>query len=73
MWEWFEYTQYVCDDTGEEVLTGTSVIVQDVPVMTFYQTPTKGGGRIVAFGDSNCLDSAHMQKGGGVCLFVCFS
>ena len=32
-----------------------------VPVLGLYQVP--GGGRIVAYGDSNCIDSAHQQKG----------
>jgi len=45
------------------VCTGNSVMVQDVPVMAFYQTTPFEGGRIVMFGDSNCLDAAHLQKG----------
>lgn len=32
-----------------------------VPVLGLYQVP--GGGRIIAYGDSNCIDSAHQQKG----------
>lgn len=31
--------------------------------MGFYQTPQESGGRIVLFGDSNCLDSAHLHRG----------
>ena len=33
------------------------------PVLGFYQTTsTENGGRIVAYGDSNCIDSAHLSK-----------
>jgi hypothetical protein len=33
------------------------------PVLGFYQTKsTENGGRIVAYGDSNCIDSAHLSK-----------
>ena len=33
------------------------------PVLGFYQTKsTETGGRIVAYGDSNCIDSAHHSK-----------
>lgn len=52
-----------CHILGSEVISGSSVTVQDVPVMGFYQTPQESGGRIVVFGDSNCLDSAHLQRG----------
>ena len=54
---------HVACAAGEEVCTGNSVTVHDVPVLAFYQTPGQGSGRIVVFGDSNCLDSAHLQKG----------
>jgi hypothetical protein len=34
-----------------------------IPVLGFYQTKsTETGGRIVAYGDSNCIDSAHHSK-----------
>ena len=32
-----------------------------VPILGLHQV--LGGGRIVAYGDSNCIDSAHLQKG----------
>jgi hypothetical protein len=33
------------------------------PVLGFYQTKsTEVGGRIVVYGDSNCIDSAHLTK-----------
>ena len=59
--------------TGSEVVTGGSSVLQNVPILGLYQTPG-GGGRIAIYGDSNCLDSAHMQKGGvhSHC-FVCLS
>ncbi len=34
-----------------------------IPVLGFYQTQsTDSGGRIVVYGDSNCIDSAHLTK-----------
>lgn len=48
---------------GAEVISGSSVVVSDVPILGFYQTPQQSGGRIVVFGDSNCLDSAHLHRG----------
>ena len=43
--------------------SGSSVLLHDVPVLAFYQTPSDNGGKVVVFGDSNCLDSAHQQQG----------
>ena len=43
--------------------TGDSGKAQnDIPVLGFYQTVTnqESGGRIVVYGDSNCIDSAHL-------------
>ena len=47
---------------GSEVVTGSSSVMTNVPVLGLYSTPDDGGGRIVIYGDSNCLDSAHMQR-----------
>ena len=44
-----------CTHAGSEVVTGGSTLLHDVPVLGFYQTPSEGGGRIVVYGDSNCL------------------
>ena len=39
-------------------------MVDFVPILGLYQTKAKpGGGRVVLYGDSNCLDTSHMQKG----------
>ncbi|XP_075693673.1 membrane-bound transcription factor site-1 protease isoform X1 [Rhinoderma darwinii] len=48
-------------DQGLEVLKQETSIVENVPVLGLYQTPP-GGGRIVLYGDSNCLDDSHRQK-----------
>ena len=45
--------------------------MSDVPIMGFYQTPQQSGGRIVVFGDSNCLDSAHLHRGNATLGCVC--
>ena len=49
-------------DIGTEVLTGSTRLVHNVPVLGFYQSPHQGGGRIVVFGDSNCLDNSHLRR-----------
>lgn len=47
-----------------EVLKGQADRVDKVPILGLYQTPQdSSSGRIVVYGDSNCLDTAHMQKG----------
>ncbi|XP_040564759.2 LOW QUALITY PROTEIN: membrane-bound transcription factor site-1 protease [Lepeophtheirus salmonis] len=33
----------------------------DIPILGLYQTEN-GGGRLVAYGDSNCVDSSHLSK-----------
>ena len=52
-------------DQGLEVVKGESLSVPDVPILGLHQTKTgkKKGGRMVLYGDSNCLDNSHLQKG----------
>ncbi|ELT89805.1 hypothetical protein CAPTEDRAFT_228241 [Capitella teleta] len=60
-------------DQGHEVIKGESIAALEVALLGLHQTkpaaedagdwgvpPT--GGRIALYGDSNCLDSSHMQK-----------
>lgn len=47
---------------GSEAVTGSSTVIKNVPILGLYQTPSSNGGRIVVYGDSNCLDSAHLQR-----------
>lgn len=49
--------------SGLEVLKQEAAVVENVPILGLYQIPTEGGGRIVLYGDSNCLDDSHRQKG----------
>lgn len=50
-------------DQGYEVLRGDSRTVKNVPVLGLHQTLAKpSSGRVVIFGDSNCLDNSHMHK-----------
>lgn len=54
--------------SGMEVVTGTSSHHRSVPVLGLYQTGKTGNtgsssGRIIVYGDSNCVDSAHLQFG----------
>nr|XP_054748279.1 membrane-bound transcription factor site-1 protease-like [Lytechinus pictus] len=47
-------------DQGYEVLKGETKTASDVPILGMFQHG-KSAGRIVLFGDSNCLDTSHMQ------------
>ncbi|XP_058432029.1 membrane-bound transcription factor site-1 protease isoform X2 [Marmota monax] len=49
-------------DQGLEVLKQETAIVENVPILGLYQIPAEGGGRVVLYGDSNCLDDSHRQK-----------
>uniref|UniRef100_A0A4W5R5B0 Membrane-bound transcription factor site-1 protease n=1 Tax=Hucho hucho TaxID=62062 RepID=A0A4W5R5B0_9TELE len=49
-------------DQGLEVLKQETVVVEGVPILGMYQTPSEGGGRIALYGDSNCIDDSHRQK-----------
>uniref|UniRef100_A0A8C5N646 Membrane-bound transcription factor site-1 protease n=1 Tax=Gouania willdenowi TaxID=441366 RepID=A0A8C5N646_GOUWI len=49
-------------DQGLEVLKQETAVVEGVPVLGLYQTPSDGGGRIALYGDSNCIDDSHRQK-----------
>ncbi|XP_065827385.1 membrane-bound transcription factor site-1 protease-like isoform X2 [Oscarella lobularis] len=49
-------------DQGHEVLKSAIKKVDNIPIMGLYQTQTNSGGRIAVYGDSNCLDSSHMQR-----------
>lgn len=49
--------------TGLEVLKQETTVVEGVPILGLYQTPSDGGGRIALYGDSNCIDDSHRQKG----------
>lgn len=48
-------------------MTGETKTEEDVAVLGLYQVPGPSSGRIVLYGDSNCLDNAHMEKGN--CLY----
>ena len=48
---------------GLEVLKQETAVVDNVPILGLYQTPSEGGGRIALYGDSNCIDDSHRQKG----------
>ena len=49
---------------GEEILEDSSRTVPDVPILGLYQPKgSPNTGRLALYGDSNCLDNAHLQKG----------
>lgn len=45
------------------MLKQETAVVEGVPILGLYQTPSEGGGRIALYGDSNCIDDSHRQKG----------
>ncbi|XP_039276563.1 membrane-bound transcription factor site-1 protease isoform X2 [Nilaparvata lugens] len=50
-------------DQGAELLGVKTKITEKVPILGLLQTQSKAkGGRIVVYGDSNCLDNSHLQK-----------
>eukprot|EP00795_Rhopilema_esculentum_P001565 gene1565-16016_t len=55
------YAEKLSDQKGA-VLTGNLKDENDVPVLGLYHPTAINAGRISVFGDSNCLDSAHMEK-----------
>lgn len=57
--------------TGLEVLKQETAVVEGVPILGLYQTPSDGGGRIALYGDSNCIDDSHRQKGERSFVCVC--
>ena len=47
------------------MIKGEATEAKNVPILGLYQTKVKpGSGRVALYGDSNCLDNTHMQKGG---------
>ncbi|CAL1268054.1 unnamed protein product [Larinioides sclopetarius] len=51
------------NNQGMEVLKGQADKIDKVPILGLHQTSHHpSAGRIVVYGDSNCLDTAHMQK-----------
>lgn len=59
---------------GHEVLKGETQTKEGVPILGLYQSASQpGAGRIALYGDSNCLDTSHLQKGLHVFLGSCLS
>ncbi|XP_049814659.1 membrane-bound transcription factor site-1 protease isoform X1 [Schistocerca nitens] len=50
-------------DQGHEVLVEDSSVSENVPILGLLQTKaSEKSGRIVIYGDSNCLDNSHLEK-----------
>jgi len=49
-------------DQAGEILNGESNAEADIAVLGFYDPKEEHSGRIVVYGDSNCIDSVHMEK-----------
>ncbi|KAK3746384.1 hypothetical protein QZH41_018216 [Actinostola sp. cb2023] len=50
------------NDQAHEVVNGETKMKENIPVLGLYNPGEKGHGRIALYGDSNCLDNAHMEK-----------
>lgn len=51
-------------DQGEEVLGHEPEAAETVPILGLLQGHvTEKSGRVVVYGDSNCLDNSHLHKG----------
>jgi hypothetical protein len=49
---------------GEEVLGQETETTESVPILGLLQSKaSEKSGRVVVYGDSNCLDNSHLQKG----------
>lgn len=56
--------------SGYEVIKGETSTAENVPILGLYQTKARdSAGRIVLYGDSNCLDNSHLQKGTNLLFF----
>jgi len=60
---------------AHEVITGNTLAAAQVPVLGLHQVKNMlesgvevTGGRVALYGDSNCLDNSHLQKGNCVNL-----
>ena len=51
------------NDQRYEVTAGKTRSSLDAPILGLYQTTSEDGGRLVLYGDSNCLDAAPLQRG----------
>ena len=55
---------------GHEVIMGSTLAAPRVPILGLHQVRSMldsgvevSGGRVALYGDSNCLDNSHLQKG----------
>ena len=50
-------------EQGRGVLGGGNDLTVKLPVLGLYQTmDSSTGGRVVVYGDINCIDGAHLTK-----------
>ena len=59
-WSSLPYSRFYSHFPASDVIGRGIRTIHDVPVLGLYKVPQ--GGRIVTFGDSNCLDGAHQQR-----------
>ena len=59
-------------DQGYEVIKSETLSAEKVPILGMHQAKVndRPAGRIVLYGDSNCLDNSHLQKGQYSVMFI---
>jgi hypothetical protein len=56
------FVTFLC--LGQEVLGQEMETTETVPILGLLQSrAAEKSGRVVVYGDSNCLDNSHLQKG----------
>lgn len=49
---------------GQEILGQETETTENVPILGLLQSrAAEKSGRVIVYGDSNCLDNSHLQKG----------
>ncbi|CAG2063611.1 unnamed protein product [Timema podura] len=55
---------HILKDQGEDILGTKSKVTESVPILGIIQSKaSEKSGRVAVYGDSNCLDNSHLQKG----------
>lgn len=48
-------------DQGLQILGENEEKLYDVPILGLLQSKSEKGGRVIVYGDSNCIDSSHLE------------
>ena len=57
-------TKVQLKDQGKDFLGIPENSLEKIPILGFYQSAfSEKSGKVIVYGDSNCLDNSHLQKG----------